>query len=64
MGRLWDKMTGTRYPGGGVAPLTTLEVRTALFALNGPDVPFRVRNGTPKEGAEHRAGPPSHGANG
>ncbi|MFB7463998.1 hypothetical protein ACFCZ1_10965 [Streptomyces sp. NPDC056224] len=52
MGRLWDKYTGTRYPGSGVRPLPAVEVRDALLALNGPDVRFVVRNGTPEEGAD------------
>jgi hypothetical protein len=52
MGRLWDKMTGTKHPEGGVAPLSAAEVRAALLALNGPDVPYRVRNASPDEKAE------------
>ncbi|WP_033321438.1 hypothetical protein [Streptomyces yerevanensis] len=52
MGRLWDKMNGTKYPDSGVSPLSAMEVRAALLALNGPDVPFVVRNGTPKERAD------------
>ncbi|MFF3327558.1 hypothetical protein [Streptomyces sp. NPDC002889] len=52
MGRLWDKMVGTRYPDSGVTPLPAVEVRAALLALNGPEVPFVVRNGTPKERAD------------
>ncbi|QES49279.1 hypothetical protein DEJ50_17155 [Streptomyces venezuelae] len=52
MGRLWDKFTGTMYPDSGVAPLSSTEVRTALFSVNGPDVPFRVRNALPAEKAD------------
>lgn len=43
MGRLWNRLTGTRRPADGVAPLTADEVRAALLALNGPDAPYRVR---------------------
>ncbi|MGW2063772.1 hypothetical protein ACWCO9_24625 [Streptomyces sp. NPDC001937] len=49
MGRLWDELTGTKYPDSDVAPLPTMEVRAVLLALNGSDVPFVVRNGTPKD---------------
>jgi hypothetical protein len=52
MGRLWDKFTGTKYPDSGVVPLSIMEVRAALLALNGSDVPFRVRNALPKEKAD------------
>ncbi|WP_329365364.1 hypothetical protein [Streptomyces sp. NBC_01483] len=52
MGRLWDKLTGTKYPDSGVAPLSGVEVRAALFALNGPDVLYRVRNALPAEKAD------------
>ncbi|QES48667.1 hypothetical protein DEJ50_13360 [Streptomyces venezuelae] len=45
-----DTYLGTRRPAGGVAPLPALELRSALLALNGPGVPFTVRNGTAKEG--------------
>ncbi|MEV7520655.1 hypothetical protein [Streptomyces sp. NPDC091371] len=48
---LFDKLTGTRRPESGVAALPALEVRAALLALDGPDAPFILRNGTPKEGA-------------
>ncbi|MFD7264002.1 hypothetical protein [Streptomyces sp. NPDC059874] len=49
---LFDKLTGTRHPDRGVTPLPALEVRAALLALDGPDTPFRLRNGTPREGAD------------
>jgi hypothetical protein len=47
---LLDNYFGTRHPDEGVSPRTPLEVRSALLALNGPGVPFVVRNGTSKEG--------------
>ncbi|MFH0519311.1 hypothetical protein ACHBTE_19325 [Streptomyces sp. M41] len=49
---LLDKLTGTRYPDSATAPLPTTELRAALFALNGPGVPFVVRHGTSKERAD------------
>ncbi|MEU8849025.1 hypothetical protein AB0C70_22870 [Streptomyces sp. NPDC048564] len=52
MGRLWDKLTGTRHPDSGVAPLPSMEVRSVLLALNGPGVPYRVRNALPAEKAD------------
>jgi hypothetical protein len=52
MGRLWDKLTGTRYPDGGAAPLPDTEVRAALLALNGPDAQYRVRNALTAEKAD------------
>ncbi|MFD9034591.1 hypothetical protein ACFVZW_26155 [Streptomyces sp. NPDC059567] len=52
MGRLWDKFTGTTYPDSAVAPLSAAEVRTALLSVNGPGVPFRVRNALPSEKAD------------
>ncbi|MEN1887282.1 hypothetical protein [Streptomyces mirabilis] len=48
----FDKLTGTRYPDTGVVLLSGMELRAALLALNGPDVPFRVRNALPKEKAD------------
>ncbi|MET7890923.1 hypothetical protein [Streptomyces mirabilis] len=53
----FDKLTGTRYPDSGVAPLPATEVRAALLALNGPDVPYRVRNALPAEKADLKAVP-------
>ncbi|WP_217568322.1 hypothetical protein [Streptomyces sp. GbtcB7] len=47
----FDKLTGTRYPDSGVVLLPAVELRAALLALNGSDVPFRVRNALPKEKA-------------
>ncbi|MCJ1677647.1 hypothetical protein MTF65_09915 [Streptomyces sp. APSN-46.1] len=52
MGRLWDKWTGTKYPYSGVTPVPTMELRDALLALNGQDVPFSVRDAFPKEKAD------------
>nr|WTB36472.1 hypothetical protein OG781_40645 [Streptomyces sp. NBC_00830] len=37
---LFDKLTGTRHPAGGVAPRSAEEARIALLAINGPDVPY------------------------
>ncbi|MEU1028035.1 hypothetical protein ABZ402_04650 [Streptomyces mirabilis] len=48
----FDKLTGTRYPDSGVVLLSAMELRAALLVLNGPDVPFRVRNALPKEKAD------------
>ncbi|MFJ2897909.1 hypothetical protein ACIO87_23835 [Streptomyces sp. NPDC087218] len=47
---LFDKLTGTRRPADGVVPLPAHEVRAALLALGGPDVPWLVRDGA-AEGA-------------
>ncbi|MGW2015614.1 hypothetical protein [Streptomyces sp. NPDC001927] len=47
---LLDNYLGTRRPDEGVVPRTSLELRSTLLALNGPGVPFVVRNGTAKEG--------------
>ncbi|WP_330300391.1 hypothetical protein [Streptomyces sp. NBC_00503] len=52
MGRFTDRWTGTKYPRSGVAARPAPEVRAALLAVNGPDVRFVVREGTPKEGAD------------
>ncbi|MFF8025748.1 hypothetical protein ACFZDJ_32615 [Streptomyces sp. NPDC007896] len=48
----FDKLTGTKYPDSGVVLVPAVELRAALLALNGPDVPFRVRNALPKEKAD------------
>ncbi|WP_330262020.1 hypothetical protein [Streptomyces sp. NBC_00539] len=50
MGRFMDKYLGTRYPEEGVTPRHIQEVRAALLALNGTDVPFVLRHGVGKEG--------------
>ncbi|MFD3475234.1 hypothetical protein [Streptomyces sp. NPDC058695] len=49
---LFYELTGTRHPDAGVVPRPAGEVRAALLAVNGPDVPYVVRNGTPAEGAD------------
>ncbi|GGX68624.1 hypothetical protein GCM10010324_11760 [Streptomyces hiroshimensis] len=49
MGRLQDKWLGTKYPDSDVVPLSTAEVQDALLAVNGPGVPYRVRNANPSE---------------
>ncbi|WP_329386157.1 hypothetical protein OG625_27095 [Streptomyces sp. NBC_01351] len=49
---LFDKLTGTRRPGSGITPLSAAEVRAALLSLDGPDMRFVLRNGTPKERAD------------
>ncbi|MFJ9355625.1 hypothetical protein [Streptomyces mirabilis] len=49
---LLGKLTGTKFPDSGVAPLSGTEVRAVLLALNGPDVPYRVRNALPAEKAD------------
>ncbi|MCF3165633.1 hypothetical protein ACFV6M_06445 [Streptomyces californicus] len=49
MSRFRDRMTGTKYPESGVAPLPAEEVRAALFAVNGAEKPFRVRHALPTE---------------
>ncbi|RKT06625.1 hypothetical protein BX286_4670 [Streptomyces sp. 3211.6] len=58
MGRLWDRFTGTKHPADGVRAVPAAELREALFASRGPDAPFRLRQGFPKERAdvvaEHR----------
>ncbi|MEU4350206.1 hypothetical protein [Streptomyces sp. NPDC023838] len=49
---IFDRLTGTRSPAAGVAARTAAEVRAALLAVNGPDVPFVVRNGAPSDRAD------------
>ncbi|MEU2395771.1 hypothetical protein [Streptomyces sp. NPDC007369] len=49
---LKDRLTGTRRPDRGAAPAQEDEVRAALLALNGPDVPYTVRNALPAEDAD------------
>ncbi|MBM7441143.1 hypothetical protein [Streptomyces sp. HB132] len=43
--RLLDRITGTRHPDSGVGPRAAGELRTALLSLNGPDVPYVIRDG-------------------
>ncbi|MFE2283915.1 hypothetical protein ACFXDJ_07060 [Streptomyces sp. NPDC059443] len=52
MGRLWDKYTGTMRPDGGATAISAQELRAALLAVNGTDVPFTVREAD-GEGAAH-----------
>jgi hypothetical protein len=42
---LRDRFTGTRHPEPGVPPRPAHEVRAALLAVGGPDVPYVVREG-------------------
>ncbi|MEU0073903.1 hypothetical protein ABZ027_30795 [Streptomyces sp. NPDC006332] len=49
---IFDKLTGTKRPDSGVVPRSSDEVRAALFALNGPDAPYRVRHAVPTEKAD------------
>ncbi|GGW54917.1 hypothetical protein GCM10010503_34840 [Streptomyces lucensis JCM 4490] len=42
---LFDKLTGTKRPAGGVTPGSAEEVRAALLAVNRPDAPYVVRGG-------------------
>ncbi|GAA5068356.1 hypothetical protein GCM10023336_51420 [Streptomyces similanensis] len=49
---MFDWLTGTRYPDSGVAPSSLAELRAALFAVNGSDKPYRVRNALPAEKAD------------
>ncbi|KUH36404.1 hypothetical protein ATE80_23820 [Streptomyces kanasensis] len=48
---LFDKLTGIRRPSGEIAPRSAEEVREALLRLNGPDIPYVLRDGSP-EGAD------------
>jgi hypothetical protein len=48
---LFDKLTGTRRPADDVARRSADEVRAALLGLNGPDVPYVIRDGS-EEGAD------------
>jgi hypothetical protein len=48
----FDRLTGTRRPDAGVAPRPAREVREALLALAGPDVPWTVRAAAQGEGAD------------
>lgn len=46
---LFDKLTGTKRPDSGVAPRSAADVRAALLGLNGPDVPYTLRDGSPED---------------
>lgn len=52
MGRFQDWRTGTRYPDEGVEPLARSHVEAAMFALNGPNKPYRVRTALAEEKAD------------
>jgi len=47
----FDKLTGTRQPDSGITPRPVEDVQAMLLGLNGPDVPYVVRDGAP-EGAD------------
>ncbi|GAA2079349.1 hypothetical protein GCM10009801_36860 [Streptomyces albiaxialis] len=49
---LFDKLTGTMRPAAGTEPRPIDDVLDALLELNGPDVPYLVREGTVAEGAD------------
>ncbi|MFD5201222.1 hypothetical protein ACFWM7_13950 [Streptomyces sp. NPDC058375] len=42
----FDKLTGTKHPEAGVARRPAEELRKALLALNGPDVPYVIGDGS------------------
>lgn len=48
MGKLLDRLTGTRHPKAGTPPRPLEQVYAALYALNRPDVPYLVRDGQPE----------------
>ncbi|MGW4026858.1 hypothetical protein [Streptomyces sp. NPDC005009] len=48
----FERLTGTRHPANGVAPLAVAEVRDALLSVNGPGVPYHVRPAGPAEKAD------------
>ncbi len=45
---MFDWMTGTKRPADGVPPRAPQEVYQALLAVNRPDVPYFVRDGSPE----------------
>ena len=47
-----DKLTGTVRPDSGTAPRSVEDVRAMILGLNGPDVPYVVRDSTPDEKAD------------
>ncbi|MEU5437632.1 hypothetical protein AB0G73_30245 [Streptomyces sp. NPDC020719] len=49
---IFTRLTGTRFPESGVVPRSATEVRAALLALGGPDVPYRVREAFAQERAD------------
>ncbi|MDQ8705263.1 hypothetical protein RCO28_22590 [Streptomyces sp. LHD-70] len=52
---LFDRLTGTRRPAAGVTPLPADDVRAALLALNGPEVPYVIHGGAPGQDLPERA---------
>ena len=46
---LFDKLTGTQHPADDVAPASAKDTRTALLALNRPDLPYVIRDGAPED---------------
>jgi len=45
---IFDKLTGTKRPGSDVPAQSVADLRAALLGLNGPDVPYVVRDGAPE----------------
>lgn len=45
---LFDVFTGTKRPASGTTPQPQHEVHNALLALNRPDAPFLIRDGSPE----------------
>lgn len=43
---IFDRLTGTKRPARGVPPQPTDVLRATLLGLNGPDVPYVVRDGS------------------
>ncbi|MEV5579248.1 hypothetical protein AB0L39_11880 [Streptomyces parvus] len=59
---LFDKLTGTKHPEAGAASRPAEELRKALLALNGPDVPYVISDGSAHGAdlvAEWRIGEPT-----
>ncbi|WP_190195945.1 hypothetical protein [Streptomyces djakartensis] len=46
---LFDKLTGTKHPDDGVAPLPATEVHAALLGVNRADAPYVVRDGAAED---------------
>ncbi|WP_432038930.1 hypothetical protein [Streptomyces cucumeris] len=42
----FDRLNGTKRPSSGITPWSAEEVHDALLGLNGPDIPWVVRDGT------------------
>lgn len=45
----FDRLTGTKHPESGIAAQPPAQVRDALLAINGPNVPFVIRDGSPEK---------------